>query len=151
MYRRFVPDDYLWYADWYQDDILKDSLGPLDEAWLACRIHDPASPAYVVMDQGDTVGVIGCTLDDGTHGFDVLTELAIHPALRRRKYGGGILADLIAGRGPLRGGALRAYVCRCNVPAIAFFTQLATRVQGESDDMIAFIITDDASPRSSSP
>ena len=137
-YRQFDGDDYSWYFDWYRDAELNRQLGPMDREWLSSRIYDNNTPAFVALSDLETVGVIGVSIDDGSNGFNVISELAINPLMKRNGLGLKILNDIFVGKFPVISKEWRSYVSVLNLSAIALFDKANWKIISSNNEIICF-------------
>ena len=140
VYRRFEETDFEWYSDWYKHAAISKWLGPvLDPNWLTCVLSDD-SPAYVLHSEGTPLCVIGIQLDDGIHGFNVITDIAVNPHHQKRGHGRRVIFDVVSGKFPIKRAKWASFVDNENHMAKALFSKYATSISSNSDNMTEYHI-----------
>lgn len=121
--RLFTSADFAAYKAWMADEELRNTIGDVDDEWLAHVLSDEDGADYVAYMGGELVAVLGIVLPTTTDNYYVVSNIAVHPARRGQGIGRAVLARVMALSGK-RGAAWVAYVSVGNKGGQAFFEQM---------------------------
>ncbi|MFF2622351.1 GNAT family N-acetyltransferase [Oerskovia jenensis] len=131
--RAFTADDYPWLQAWYQDPVLDEELGPLDDEWLEYVLADETGEELVVLADGVPVAVVGIVWANGGNAAHAVTDVAVDPARRGTGLGRTALDQVVAHVEREAPDGWVAFVDRENLAAFAFFSALGWEHAAEPD------------------
>ncbi len=131
--RAFAADDYSWLQVWYEDPVLDEELGPLDDEWLEYVLADETGEQLVVLTDGAPVAVVGIVWANGENAAHAVTDIAVDPARRGTGLGRTALDQVVAHVEREAPDGWVAFVDRENLAAFAFFSALGWEHTAEPD------------------
>jgi ribosomal protein S18 acetylase RimI-like enzyme len=131
--RPFAAEDYSWLQAWYEDPVLDEELGPLDDEWLAYVLADETGEQLVVLADGVPVAVVGIVWANGENTAHAVTDIAVDPARRGSGLGRTALDQVVAHVEREAPDGWVAFVDRENLAAFAFFSALGWEHASEPD------------------
>ncbi|MFF3063426.1 GNAT family N-acetyltransferase [Oerskovia sp. NPDC057915] len=131
--RAFVAGDYPWLQVWYQDPVLDEELGPLDDEWLEAVLTEEDGEQLVVLADGSPFAVVGLVWASGEHRAHVITDVAVDPARRGQGLGRAALGEVVAHVERAATDGWVAFVDQENLAAFAFFSALGWEHAAEPD------------------
>lgn len=131
--RPFAAEDYTWLQVWYEDPVLDEELGPLDDEWLAYVLADETGEQLVVLAGGVPVATVGLVWANGEHGAHVITDIAVDPARRGSGLGRAAVDQVVAHVEREAPDGWAAHVVPENLAAFAFFSALGWEHTAEPD------------------
>lgn len=143
--RRFAIEDWDWLSRWYEDPVLNEQLGPLDQEWLEHVLVETDGVELVVTIEREPVAVVGCAwATEERDAAHVVTALAVDPDRRRRGLGRTALDAALRWDGHPPTLEWRAFVDVENPAAVEFFhasgwIQKRVGDSATQDDMHEFI------------
>lgn len=141
--RAFTAEDYPMLQVWFEDPVLDEELGPLDDEWLEHVLTDEAGEQLVVEADGAPFAVVGLVWANGEHREHVISDIAVDPARRGQGLGRTALDQVVAHVEREAPDGWLAFVVPDNVAAFAFFTALGWEHVAEpadEDDMHTFAL-----------
>jgi len=94
--RRFLPEYRHDYAAWFADPWLDRYLGPVwDDPEFAQVMADPHGGYYCLWAASSMVAVVGICFATSSHPTQVITDIAVKPALRKTGIGRASLSVII--------------------------------------------------------
>lgn len=133
--RKLRREDWQWIQQWFQDDVLNDELGPLDEEWLDHVLNEVEGVQLVAESRGRPVGLIGCIWGNGKELPHAITDIAVASDLRRTGLGQRVVAGVLNWEGHPSARSWVAYVMPDNDRACRFFTHIGWQYCGIEDEM----------------
>lgn len=94
--RQFMETDFLDYESWFVDAELNRQLGPIDCEWLAYILADSEGAEYSFLLNQELIAVAGVHFPTAEHNYCYITDIAVHPKLRRQEIGKRIIKQLQA-------------------------------------------------------
>lgn len=139
--RPFQRDDFPKYESWFADQLLNNTLGPIDSEWLEYVLQETDGAQFSLFQNEVLVCVMGVCWSNAKNPFHVLTDLAVHPQFRRLGIGTLSISLLFAYLQTVAKTKWVAYVHAENQGAKGFFESLGW-VKAEdlwqSMDLLAF-------------
>ena len=86
-YHKFRESYFPIYRSWFTDAELNKQLGPLDENWLDYILTDTTGDQFCFTHFDDLIAVAGIYFSTQDHPYNVVTDIAVRPDLRRRGLG----------------------------------------------------------------
>ena len=122
-FRRFGQEHFSEYVSWFRDPLLNEALGPEpDSEWLEHVLNDQSGIQYAIILNDSLAGVLGVALATPQSPFHVITDIAIHPSLRKSGLGRTIVQTV--SNDILSDSDWKAYVIQDNQNAKRFFESL---------------------------
>ena len=140
-YHKFRKSDFSTYQRWFTDAELNKQLGPLDNDWLNYILADSTGDQFCFTHFDALIAVAGISSPTVVFPYNVITDIAVRPNLRRQGIGRFIL-ELLPPMVKRDGAQIwRANVNPTNLAAIQLFEKSGwARIEQKTpdDDMIIF-------------
>ncbi|MEV4668480.1 GNAT family N-acetyltransferase [Microbacterium sp. LWO12-1.2] len=136
--RRIVDADWSWLAEWADDPVLDQRLGPIDTEWFAHVLADDGGVELIVQDErGHPIAVVGCVWDEA-NAAHVISDIAVDPRRRRSGLGRRSVDAALDWDGHPPTTSWCAFVDPENHAARQFFQSIGWIDGGVDDGMIRF-------------
>ena len=134
--RPFHRDDFAAFQSWFADQLLQDTLGPLDEEWLNCVLSEDPPAQFSFFADNHLVAVAGISFPEIENPCFAITDLAVHPDQRRSGIGAHVVQLLQKHFRETFDSDIpwKAFVSLGNSAAQKFFTNLGWVKQPEIED-----------------
>lgn len=138
----FAREHYPEYRSWFDDELLKNTLGNIDEDWLEYILQETSGTEWAVTSQNRLIAVAGIIFPQDDHPYFVISNLAIHPNLRRQGLGTKIIQILIQKYLPKGINNWICYIDKNNLAAQHFIEKNGwNRLSQDADGMIQYEFT----------
>jgi ribosomal protein S18 acetylase RimI-like enzyme len=121
IFKKFPRSAFENYKSWFEDTALQNTLGGVDEEWLAHVLTDETGEELAVFREEVLLAVVGIVYPTLVHPYYVISNMAVRPDLAGQGIGSKVLKELIA-RYVLRPNEYwKCYVETSNTVARRFF------------------------------
>ena len=136
--RPIQKEDWAWVSDWFRDAWLMKELGPMDREWLDHVLNQTDGVELVAEIEGQPIGLIGITWCTLEHPFNVITDLAIAPLLRRSGLGRRVLKAAMEWPGHPNADQWITFTAKDNDPPARLLISMGWLEAGEQNGMNRF-------------
>jgi len=131
-------DDWEWIQKWFRDERLNNELGPIDEAWLEHVLGEKDGVELIAEENGSPVAIIGVLWGTKENPFHVVTDIAVHPKLRRRGIGRRVLTSVLTWPEHPSTSEWIAFISKENNEAVSFLKSLGWVKNGIENLMVRY-------------
>ncbi len=137
----FDRSHFSTYKSWFEDQVIDQWLGPIDEEWLEYILHEDDGQQYAICTGDKLIAVIGLKHLQDVQDKVIITDLSVSPDQRGRGIGSSVLSELKSIYSDIPHSYWATYVSTDNHLAISFFEKndwVQIVENDEDDNMIKF-------------